>query len=82
MQPEKRITDAEKKAYKENEADFRRLDEQIREVRMAASSRLVAAGRDFNPDAQYCYRCWCEQYEGNGGPCVCRHGFSNHANVI
>ncbi|KOG37158.1 hypothetical protein [Streptomyces resistomycificus] len=85
MQPTYGLTDAEKKAYAENEADLSTLEEQLRSFDKVANSRLAAIGRRFDPDAQYCYRCPCDQYEGASSRCArdtCGHSRTGHHGFI
>ncbi|MEV0637001.1 hypothetical protein AB0I77_18980 [Streptomyces sp. NPDC050619] len=85
MQPEYDPADAQKKAYEENEADFSILEKQLRSFDETATARLAAIGRRFDPDAQYCYRCPCDQFEGTHIRCArdtCGHSMASHHGFI
>jgi hypothetical protein len=77
-------TDAQKKAFEENEADFRRFDEQISGIRETARARLENSGWDPGQnDALPCLSCWCPGFEPGGpqGKCKrvsCRHQMIDH----
>ncbi|GAA3866326.1 hypothetical protein GCM10023084_19480 [Streptomyces lacrimifluminis] len=78
------LTDAQKKAFEENEADFRRLDDQLRGIRETARARLTS--NDWEPDSNGtipCLSCPCPDFQSGGpeGKCKrvsCRHSFSGH----
>ncbi|PTH88839.1 hypothetical protein C9J60_08375 [Streptomyces sp. A244] len=76
-------SDIQAKAYEENAADFRRLDDQIRSVREAARARLMDNG--WEPDSNdgwRCLACPCPGFEdGPNGQCgrdTCKHPFGAH----
>jgi hypothetical protein len=81
MQPESgaTLTETQKRAYAENQADFAKLDQQIRNVEEAATARLAASGLHFDEDATSCLFCYCTGYEGVSGACDnCNHGRLRH----
>jgi hypothetical protein len=81
MQPESgtALTDAQEKAYAENEADFAKLDQQIRSVQEAATARLSAIGLRFDEDSTACLLCGCDAMEGPGADCDnCGHRIWKH----
>jgi hypothetical protein len=78
------VTDAQKKAFEENEADFRRFDDQLRDIRETARARLTKTswGPDRN-DTIPCLSCPCPDFEPGGpqGKCKrvsCRHELGGH----
>ncbi|MDG5808187.1 hypothetical protein P9869_37185 [Streptomyces ossamyceticus] len=80
------LTEAQEKAFAENEADFRKFDDQLRDVREAARARLRASGWDPGPDTGDtlpCLSCPCPDFQsgGPGGKCKrgsCRHFLIDH----
>ncbi|GAB3002233.1 hypothetical protein GCM10023080_079890 [Streptomyces pseudoechinosporeus] len=81
MQPEYDLTDAQKKAYEDNKANFGDLEKQIRSFEEAANSRLAASGLRFDPDAPYCYLCPCHEFESSTTRCArstCGHSMTSH----
>ncbi|MDX3310525.1 hypothetical protein P1S61_15785 [Streptomyces sp. ME08-AFT2] len=78
-------TDAQKKAFEENEPDFRRLDEEMHRVRDTARARLTDSGWS-GPDAGDhipCLSCSCPDFQPEGplGRCrrfSCRHSMIDH----
>ncbi|MCL6736852.1 hypothetical protein [Streptomyces neyagawaensis] len=80
------LTEAQKKAFAENEADFRKFDDQLRDVREAARARLRGSGWDPGPgseDAIRCLSCPCPDFQAGGpqGKCKrasCRHFLIDH----
>ncbi|MBT2505174.1 hypothetical protein J7I98_04525 [Streptomyces sp. ISL-98] len=80
------LTDAQKKAFEENEADFRRLDDQIRGVQETARTRLTNNGWEPEPDPDGgipCLACPCPEFQFGGqlGKCKrgsCRHSSGSH----
>ncbi|MFD4241010.1 hypothetical protein ACFWP3_05330 [Streptomyces sp. NPDC058525] len=78
------LTDAQKRALKENSDDLERLQNQLDEVRRTARSRLEDAGLPMGIDTLNCLACiGCDGWsEGDDGTCAnCPHGFFSH-NVI
>lgn len=76
-------SDAQAKAYEENAADFRRLDEQVRSMREAARARLMDNGWEYDfSDGIPCLICPCPDLEpGSKGLCgrdTCRHAAGAH----
>ncbi|MDQ0585147.1 hypothetical protein [Streptomyces rishiriensis] len=85
MEPRDDLTEDQKKAYAANEADFDGLEKQLRSFDETANARLTATARRFDPDAQYCYRCPCDQYEGIEHRCArdtCGHSRISHHGFI
>ena len=82
MQPEYDLTDDQKKAYAENEADFAELEKQIRSLAETAKSRLTASGLRHGPGTEfYCYLCSCREFQGSDHQCTrstCRHSRLRH----
>ncbi|WP_371661832.1 hypothetical protein [Streptomyces sp. NBC_00280] len=78
------VTDAQKKAFEENEADFRGFDDQLRGIRETARARLAKNG--WEPDRKDtipCLVCPCHDFQQGGpqGKCKrvsCRHSFGSH----
>lgn len=81
-------TDAQKKAFAENQADFRRLADHVRGVQETARARLAAHG--LEPDRGGgipCLACTCPDFEPGGklGSCDrsdCQHSLLNHDRPI
>lgn len=58
------VTDAQKKAFEENEADFRGFDDQLRGIRETARARLAKNG--WEPDRKDtipCLVCPCHDFQ-------------------
>lgn len=78
------LTDAQKKAFEENEADFRKLDDQIHGIRDTARARLTDTDWEPDPDGDFgCLACPCPGFQVGGpkGDCKrpsCRHSLLNH----
>ncbi|MEV5203292.1 hypothetical protein [Streptomyces sp. NPDC053720] len=78
------LTDAQKKAFEENEVDFRRIDDHIRRIQEAARARLTNNGWEPDPDGAIpCLSCPCPNFQGGGpqGRCKragCRHPLIDH----
>ncbi|MDX2541478.1 hypothetical protein ACOT81_00940 [Streptomyces sp. WI04-05B] len=78
------LTDAQRKAFEENEADFRRFDDQIRGVQETARARLTNSGWAVGQNDGFpCLSCWCPDFQAGGpqGSCKrvsCRHALINH----
>ncbi|WP_327696869.1 hypothetical protein [Streptomyces sp. NBC_00459] len=78
------VTDAQKKAFEENEADFRRFDDQLRGIRETARARLAKNG--WEPDRKDtipCLACPCPDFQPGGpqGNCKrisCRDSLISH----
>ncbi|MFI2371609.1 hypothetical protein [Streptomyces sp. NPDC018833] len=80
------LTDAQKRAFQQNEADFAKLEEQMRSVEEAATARLSASGLEFDEDRRNCYLCLCSGFESSGSStrpstrCAnCPHQMTRHA---
>jgi hypothetical protein len=78
------LTDALKKAFEENESDFRRVDDHIRGIRESARARLLSNGWEPDPDSGIpCLSCACPDFQPGGpqGTCKrtsCRHSLLGH----
>ncbi|WP_055715757.1 hypothetical protein [Streptomyces torulosus] len=80
------LTEAQKKAFGENEAEFRKFDDQLRGVREAARARLTDSGWEPDPgpgDTIPCLSCPCPDFQPGGpqGRCKrpsCRHFLIDH----
>ncbi|MGV9453784.1 hypothetical protein [Streptomyces sp. NPDC003635] len=78
------LTDGQKKAFEDNEAEFRKLDGQMRGVRESARARLSTSGWEpDSSDGRRCLSCPCPDYQGGGpqGGCKrlsCRHPLLDH----
>lgn len=78
------LTDAQRKALKENADDLDKLQPQLDEVREKALSRLESAGLGDGTDILNCLICIaCTGWSrGSNGRCgSCSHGWFSH-NVI
>lgn len=78
------LTAPQRKAFEDNEADFRRLDDELRDLRETARARLRTNGwePDSN-DTQPCLSCSCPDFVPGGtlGNCKradCRHALISH----
>ncbi|MGW6544789.1 hypothetical protein ACWGBH_18315 [Streptomyces massasporeus] len=76
-------SDTQAKAYEENAAEFRKLDDQIHSMREAARARLM--GNGWEPDSNGgipCLACPCPAFEfGPNGRCgrdTCHHSLGAH----
>lgn len=79
MQTEHDLTDSQKKAFEENEADFVELNKQMRSFGETASSRLATSGLHRDPNANDCLLCPCGQFQGApGDKCTCGHQMTSH----
>ncbi|ARZ71457.1 hypothetical protein M1P56_11410 [Streptomyces sp. HU2014] len=90
MSPDDHLTDAQKKARDEIEADLDRAEEQLRKAHLDARSRLAGFGDPDDESGSFCFKCRftshpCPAYEapatGGMGPCkrpTCRHPFLRH----
>jgi hypothetical protein len=78
------LTDAQKKAFAENEAGFRGFDDQVRAIRETARARLTDNGWEPGPNGSIpCLSCPCPDFQHGGpqGTCGrggCRHPFIDH----
>ncbi|WCE02532.1 hypothetical protein PGH47_43090 (plasmid) [Streptomyces sp. HUAS 31] len=78
------LTDAQKKAFEENEAAFRRFDDQVSGVREAARARLTRNGWEPDPNGtRPCLSCPCPDLQlvdaqGNCKRGGCRHPLGDH----
>ncbi|CAM5398186.1 hypothetical protein [Streptomyces pilosus] len=84
MEPRTDLTDAQRAAFEQNEAEFAELESQWRAAREAAEARLRDA--DYDPGGPlYCYRCTCSSFvpsDDDGNVCereFCRHTAMQHA---
>ncbi|MFD7322621.1 hypothetical protein ACFV9D_16260 [Streptomyces sp. NPDC059875] len=78
------LTDAQKRALKENSDDLEQMQIQVDEVRRRARSRLEDVGLASGLDTLNCLLCIaCEGWEsGDDGVCAnCPHRFMSH-NII
>ncbi|WP_369032347.1 hypothetical protein [Streptomyces adonidis] len=78
------LTGAQKKAFEENEADFRKFDDRLRGTRETARARLTHSGWEPDPNGDiHCLSCPCPSFQ-HGGPQAkckrvsCRHPFIDH----
>lgn len=78
------LTASQRKAFEDNEADFRRFDDELRGIREAARARLSTHGLDPDSnDTQPCLSCPCPDFMPGGtlGNCKrvgCPHSLLNH----
>ncbi|MFE9928672.1 hypothetical protein [Streptomyces sp. NPDC005533] len=76
------LTDAQKKAFEQNEADFRRLDDHVRDVQETARARLTNTGWPDSGDTRRCFSCPCPDLIVNAqGKCKrsgCGHPLTDH----
>jgi hypothetical protein len=77
------LTDAQKKAFEENRADFAKLKKQMRSFAETANSRLTASGlprADLHPNR--CLLCSCTEFQGTpNDSCTtlnCGHEMTSH----
>ncbi|MFC8914847.1 hypothetical protein ACGF5F_31430 [Streptomyces sp. NPDC047821] len=79
------LTEAQKRALKENADDLEQFQRQLDEVHKTARSRLESVGLVAGLDTINCLSCIaCEGWESGGddGKCAnCPHRFSSH-NII
>lgn len=90
MSPDDHLTDAQKTARDEIEADLDRAEKQLRKAHEDARARLAEFGGDDDETGSFCFKCRftshpCPSYEtphsGGLGPCkrsTCRHAFTVH----
>ncbi|MFB8237523.1 hypothetical protein ACFC58_13325 [Kitasatospora purpeofusca] len=77
------LTEAQKQAFEQNEADFRNLDDHVRDIRETARARLTANGwePDSN-DTRPCFSCPCPDLQvAAQGKCQrggCHHPIYDH----
>ncbi|KOU56380.1 hypothetical protein ADK57_41975 [Streptomyces sp. MMG1533] len=72
------ITEAQKKAFEDNEADFRRLDDQMHGIQEAARARLIDNGWDPGIEGIPCLACPCPDFMADGQLGRCRRGGCGH----
>ncbi|WP_062646099.1 hypothetical protein [Streptomyces maremycinicus] len=73
------LTDAQKKAFADNEADFRRLDAQVRGTQETARARLIAHGWGSDSEETIpCLSCPCPDFQPGGALHKCKRGSCRH----
>ncbi|MGV9499539.1 hypothetical protein [Streptomyces sp. NPDC003642] len=85
MEPDTELTDEQREAYAENEADLGRLETHLRDVQGTATARLTTAGLTLDPDATNCLLCPCKEFKGDTNLCGrpgCRHSRLRHQGFI
>ncbi|KRD06222.1 MULTISPECIES: hypothetical protein [unclassified Streptomyces] len=73
-------TEAQKKAFAENEADFRSLDEHLGRVRETARVRLTDSGLGGHDPGDHirCLSCPCPDFQAGGPLGACKRGSCRH----
>ncbi|MFH0518584.1 hypothetical protein ACHBTE_15570 [Streptomyces sp. M41] len=85
MKSEYDLTDEQKKAYADNEAELGNIETQMRSIQDAANTRLAAAQLRFDPDGTYCLQCPCDEYVGPNHTCgrrTCTHSRLSHNGFV
>ncbi|MFF7841483.1 hypothetical protein ACFZC6_22140 [Streptomyces ossamyceticus] len=75
------LTEAQKNAFEDNQAEFRKFGDQLRDVREAARARLTDSGWEPAPeseDAIRCLSCPCPDFQGGGPEGKCKRGSCRH----
>ncbi|MFB7241956.1 hypothetical protein ACFCYX_05700 [Streptomyces populi] len=73
------LTDAQKKAFEENKAAFRELDEHRRSIQEAARARLTAHGWEPGLEEHIpCLSCPCPDFQHGGPLGTCRRSTCGH----
>ncbi|MFF3373880.1 hypothetical protein ACFYXF_13190 [Streptomyces sp. NPDC002680] len=84
MRSEDDLTDDQKKAFEQNEADFTELKKRMRSFAESANSRLDASGLHRGPGTHpnRCLLCRCTAFQGTPDhPCTtynCHHDMTSH----
>ncbi|WP_020133997.1 hypothetical protein [Streptomyces sp. 351MFTsu5.1] len=74
------LTVSQKKAFEDNEADFRRFDDELRGIRETARARLRAHGWDTDSDdTKPCLSCPCPDFLPGGALGNCKRGGCPHS---
>jgi hypothetical protein len=74
------LTDAQKKAFEENEGDFRRFDDQVRGIRETARARLLNNGWEPDPNSGMpCLSCPCPDFQPGGPLGTCKRSSCPHS---